>query len=66
MAHEYSLVIHDYLTVHIDTARKNREQAEFSRDLGSVKFYEGQLAELRFFRKYLTDQIDLDTHTYYD
>lgn len=66
MTHEYSLVIHDYLTLHIKAARENKNAAEISGDSKGVQFYNGQLEELHFIRKYLTDQIDLDTHTYYD
>ncbi|MBU0462400.1 MAG: hypothetical protein KKE12_02090 [Proteobacteria bacterium] len=65
MAHEYSVKIHDYLTSKIETAQKNKKEAKSLDDSENVQFYDGQLEELFSIRKYLTDQIDLDTHKYY-
>ena len=66
MAHEYSIKIHDYLTGKIADAQKNKKKAKSLEDFGNVQFYNGQLEELFSVRKYLTDQIDLDTHKYYN
>ena len=66
MAHEYSVKIHDYLTLKIEAAQKKKQMAESLKDSENVQFYNGQLEELFSVRKYLTDQIDLDTHKYYN
>ena len=66
VAHEYSIKIHDYLTGKIADAQKNKKKAKSLEDFGNVQFYNGQLEELFSVRKYLTDQIDLDTHKYYN
>jgi hypothetical protein len=65
LAHEYSVKIHDYLTLRIETAQKKKKKAKSLKDSGNEQFYNGQLEELFSIRKYLTDQIDLDTHKYY-
>jgi len=65
VAHEYSVKIHDYLTSKIELAQKSKTEAESLGDADNVQFYNGQLKELFSIRKYLTDQIDLDTHKYY-
>ena len=65
MAHEYSVKIHDYLTSKIGAAQKKKKEAKSFKDSEKVQFYNGQLEELFSIRKYLTDQIDLDTHKYY-
>ena len=66
MAHEYSVKIHEYLTLKIEAAQKKKQMAESLKDSKNVQFYNGQLEELFSIRKYLTDQIDLDTHKYYN
>ncbi len=57
--------IHDYLTGKIADAQKNKKKAKILEDYENVQFYNGQLEELFSVRKYLTDQINLDTHQYY-
>lgn len=66
VAHEFSLVIHDYLTTTIADVRKRKKKAESIGDYENVRFCDGQLEELFYFRQYLADQIDLSTQTYYD
>ncbi|MDM8536158.1 hypothetical protein QUF70_05345 [Desulfobacterales bacterium HSG17] len=66
MAHEYSVIIHDYLASKIKTAQEKQSKAKKIEDLNNVHFYNGQLEELFSIRKYLTDQIDLDTQKYYN
>ncbi len=66
MAHEYSVKIHDYLTDKIADAQKNKKEATDLEAFENIQFYKGQLEELFSVRKYLTDQIDLDTHKYYN
>ena len=65
MAHEYSVRIHDYLTLKIEDLQKKKKAAKSLDDPGDTTFYNGQLEELNRIRKYLTDKIDLDTQTYY-
>ncbi len=66
MAHEYSVTIHDYLASKIKAAQEKQSKAKNIEDLNNVHFYNGQLEELFSIRKYLTDQIDLDTQKYYN
>jgi len=66
VAHEYSVKIHEYLTSKIAIAQKKKKKAKRLEDFEGVQFYNGQIEELFSIRKYLTDQIDLDTHKYYN
>ena len=65
MAHEYSVKIHNYITDKIKTAEMMKKAAEKKDDFETRKFYEGQLDELLYLRKYLTERTDLNTQQYY-
>jgi len=66
VTHEYSVMIHKYLTSKIESAQQNKKKAKSLDNEENVQFYDGQLEELFSIRKYLTDQIDLNTHKYYN
>lgn len=65
MAHEYSVQIHDWIIRKMNDVNVNLKSAEEQKNLEKKEYFEGQVAELLFIRQYLTDKIDLDTHTYY-
>ena len=60
MANEYSIEIHNYITMKIEAAQKAIELAE-----DQSPYHQGQLEELYWIRKYLKENIDLNTFTYY-
>jgi hypothetical protein len=64
MAHEYSVLIHDWISRKKEDIERQIKETE----TGSEKadYCRGQLDELMAVRQYLTDKIDLATHTYYD
>ncbi len=66
MAHEHSVTIHDYLSLKIEDVKKKKDKAKSLGNDENIQFYNGQLDELLNIRKYLTDQIDLDTQKYYN
>ncbi|MCP3898997.1 MAG: hypothetical protein GY707_04600 [Desulfobacteraceae bacterium] len=66
MAHEHSVTIHDYLSLKIEDVKKKKDKAKSLGNDENIPFYNGQLDELLNIRKYLTDQIDLDTQKYYN
>jgi len=61
MPNEYSVAIHNFITKKIEAAQKAIEQAE-----GQSPYHKGQLEEFYWLRKYLTENIDLKTFTYYE
>ena len=63
MAHEFSLIIHNYISLKIKELQAKKNRAENN---DAEQFCNGQLEELFYFRKYLTDKIDLNTHKYYN
>ena len=65
MAHDYSVLIHDWLTQKIDIAETEIKTAHKDNESEKILFFQGHLEELIFLRKYLTDQIDLETQNYY-
>jgi hypothetical protein len=64
MAHEYSVLIHEWISRKKEDLHRQIEQMETNSE--KRDYYKGQLDELMAIRQYLTDKIDLDTHTYYD
>jgi hypothetical protein len=62
LSHEYSILIHDYISSQIKVIKTKQNAAANS---GDRQFCNGQLKELLYIRKYLTDKIDLDTYKYY-
>ena len=65
MTHEYSAMIHAYLSEKIAFAEDGQQAAEKQSDHRRRKFYQGQLEELFAIRKYLAEKVDLDTQQYY-
>ena len=66
MAHEYSVLVHDYLKEKIEMVKKEKKAALDIADEEKAAFFNGQLDEFLSLRQYLTDNIDLDTQKYYD
>ncbi len=66
MAHEHSVTIHEYLSLKIQGAKNKKDEAKSLGNDENIQFYKGQLEELLNIRKYLTDQIDLNTQKYYN
>ena len=60
MPNEFSVEIHNYLTLKITEA----EEAVARKDERS-SFYRGQLEELYWIRRYLKENVDLKDFTYY-
>ncbi len=65
MAHEYSVLIHDWITKKIKTINRQIKVAKDQKELEQEPYFKGQLEELSFIRTYLNDRIDLDTQKYY-
>lgn len=65
MPNEYSIKLHDFLTEKI--AKLERMQSELSTESenDTDAFIKGQLEEIRLFRAYLKDHIDLKNFNYY-
>ena len=60
MPNEFSVEIHKYITGKIREA----EEAIAKRDAHS-SYYQGQLEELQWIRKYLRENVDLKNYIYY-
>jgi hypothetical protein len=60
MANEYSIEIHKYLNEKIAEAEKVIEESVVDNP-----YYRGQIEELHWIRKYLSDNIDLKDFSYY-
>jgi len=65
MANDYSVAIHNYISDKIAAAEKNIKLAESENDLGSLRYYQGRLMELRDIRGYMAEKIDLKTQRYF-
>ena len=65
MAHEYSVLVHEYLSKKLTAAENCIKQAEEQEDREMRQYYEGQIAELQYIRSYLTKNVDLVTQNYY-
>lgn len=65
MAHEYSVLVHNYLMELLKKSKKEHQKALDDRNKKLENFYNGKVEEVLYLRKYLTDKIDLDTQTYY-
>lgn len=66
MAHEYSVQTHDWISQKIEIAKQEIIIAKEQNDMSKETYYRGQLHELLDIRHYLADQIDLNTHSYFD
>jgi hypothetical protein len=65
MAHEYSVLVHEYLSKKLTAAEDLKKQAVEQTDREMQEYYEGQIAELRYIRSYLSENVDLATQNYY-
>jgi len=65
MANDYSVAIHNYISDKIAAAEKNIKLAEIENDLGSLRYYQGRLMELKDIRGYMAEKIDLKTQRYF-
>jgi predicted aminopeptidase len=64
MAHEYSVLIHEWISRKKENLDRQIKETETGND--KADYHRGQLDELMAIRQYLTEKIDLATHTYYD
>lgn len=65
MPHAFSVEIHNYITERIQESEKELEKARAEKNELAVRFQEGCLEELNFFRNHLTDAYDLSDRKYY-
>ena len=65
MAHDYSIQIQNYISEKLTQAKDKIKNAQKKNDIESSQFYKGQQKELLSLRKYLTENIDLNTQEYY-
>ena len=65
MTHEYSVQIHHWITRKINDVEAALKTADKQKDSAKKNYYSGQLEELGFIRRYLSDHVDLDTQTYH-
>ena len=62
---DYLIEIHNYISEQIGAAESQKAEARERNDKASQTFYEGQLAEWRRMRTYLTEKVDLKTQKYF-
>ncbi len=65
MVNRYSVDTHQYITEKIADAQSRLKGAARQNDMEAQQYYKGQLKELYFFRRYLSEKIDLKTQTYF-
>ncbi|OGR07234.1 MAG: hypothetical protein A2511_12525 [Deltaproteobacteria bacterium RIFOXYD12_FULL_50_9] len=65
MAHQFSVEIHNFLTGNLEEARQILARATQERDEAAVRFQEGRIAELLFFRQQLVEKYDLKDQRYF-
>jgi len=65
MANEYSVEIHDFITSNIASASDNLEKSLKTGDQKEQVYWQGQLDELTWIRKYLKEHVDLKDFIYY-
>jgi len=65
MAHEYSVQIHEWISKKVDRVNQEIKKLNDHNDPDKENYYSGRLQELLDIRQYLSDEIDLDTHQYY-
>jgi hypothetical protein len=65
MPHAFSVEIHDYISRKILSAKERKNTAEIEENRADQLFCEGELLELGVMRKYLEENIDLKTQTYF-
>jgi hypothetical protein len=65
MSHEFSVQIHKWITGKLDHVESDKLSAAKEKNKELEGYLSGQKDELLFFRKFLAEQIDLKTQTYY-
>lgn len=65
MAHQFSVEIHNYLTESLDETRRLLAKAEAEKDAAGVRFQEGRIEELLFFRRQMSEKYDLKNQKYF-
>lgn len=66
MGHEFSVLIHDWISQRLDQAQPAMRAARDNGDTLEEHFQQGQRVELEYWRNYLTRKIDLDTQNYFE
>ena len=65
MAHAYSHLIHKWISIKIEKIKSQKISAERENDTDTKEYLSGQLEELLFFRRYLSEHFDLETQAYH-
>jgi hypothetical protein len=65
MANEYLIEIHNYISEKIVSAQSLRDEANANNEMGSFRFYEGQIEEWQHMRAYLAERVNLKTQKYF-
>jgi hypothetical protein len=65
MANEYSIEIHNFITSNIASASDNLEKSIKTGEQKEQAYWQGQLDELTWIRKYLKEHVDLKDFIYY-
>lgn len=65
MAHQFSVEIHNFLTGNLAEARRILAVAAQERDEAAMRFQEGRIAELLFFRQQISEKYDLKNQQYF-
>lgn len=65
MAHQYSVEIHKFIGDKISETTAELEKAKSQNDGDKIRFLEGRLEEMQFFRSHLSSKYDLMNRKYY-
>ena len=65
MTHEYSVMVHEYLSDKMTDAEQRRKVAHEQKNWEMIEFCDGQIEEIQYLRTYLTNKVDLVTQKYY-
>lgn len=65
MPDKFSTDIHDFLSAKLRRANEELAQAQGAGQTAAARFQEGRIAELLFFRNYMTERYDLKNRTYF-
>ena len=66
MTHEYSIQIHEWISKKKGSIQKEIKKSDASNNTEKEAYFNGQLLEIKRIRKYLTENIDLTTQTYFN
>ncbi len=65
MANQFLVEIHEFISTQMALGHQAQTEAQARGDRGQMKFCDGRMDELQKLRRFLSDQFDLDTQTYY-